>query len=202
VVAGLKVGSHFPHRLTVQVLERVPVATVLVGGRSTAVSADGMLLHDVNPSATLPVIAVHLQAGGSRVTQPQVLQEVSLLGAAPNRLIANLSQVSLDPTHGLTVQLRSGPMIYFGDAGELSSKWIAATEVLADPGSSGASYIDVTDPQRPAAGTGSDPAGSSSSSSGTGASPATGSTAAAPGAATSPAATGTGTLTSGTTTGG
>jgi hypothetical protein len=50
------------------------------------------------------------------------------------------------------VQLRSGPSVYFGDSADLDAKWLAATEVLADPGSAGASYIDVTDPSRPAAG--------------------------------------------------
>ena len=58
--------------------------------------------------------------------------------------------------HGLVAQIRGGPSIYFGDATELLQKWIAASEVLADPGSAGAVYIDVTDPQRAAAGAGGD----------------------------------------------
>jgi hypothetical protein len=61
-------------------------------------------------------------------------------------------------------QLRNGPSIYFGDANQLAAKWSAAVAVLADSGSAEAVYIDVTDPQRPAAGAGSD----SNSSSGVG----------------------------------
>ena len=34
----------------------------------------------------------------------------------------------------------------------LDAKWDSATMVLADPSSAGASYIDVSDPSRPAAG--------------------------------------------------
>jgi hypothetical protein len=56
--------------------------------------------------------------------------------------------------HGLVAQLQNGPAVYFGDAADLDAKWTAATRVLGDPnqGAAGASYIDVTDPERPAAG--------------------------------------------------
>ena len=82
--------------------------------------------------------------------------------------------------HGLVAQIRGGPSVYFGDDTELSQKWIAASVVLADPGSAGAEYIDVTDPQRPAAGSGSDgqsTADGSSTGSGSTTSSATGATA-------------------------
>jgi hypothetical protein len=49
-------------------------------------------------------------------------------------------------------QLRNGPSIYFGDPSRLEAKWASATLVLADSGSNGAVYIDVTDPNRPVAG--------------------------------------------------
>jgi cell division protein FtsQ len=178
VVADLKVSSQFPHGLRIRVIERAPVGLVLVGGRPMAVSADGMLLPDANASAALPTVTAQLRPGGARVTQPQARREVDLLGAAPAQLIARLTQVSTDPTHGLTAQLRGGPIIYFGDAGDLASKWTAVSEVLADPGSAGAAYIDATDPQRPAAGTGN---GTSSSGSGI---PSSSSGVAAAGAAT------------------
>ena len=38
------------------------------------------------------------------------------------------------------------------DTSGLAAKWRALIAVLADPGSGGATYIDVSDPQRPAAG--------------------------------------------------
>jgi len=95
-----------------------------------------------------------------------------LLAAAPQRLLGRVSQATSVTLHGLVAQIRDGPSIYFGDASRLSAKWIAASAVLADSKSAGAIYIDVTDPQRPAAGAGSD--GSSGSSSSTSTNPATG----------------------------
>jgi hypothetical protein len=77
---------------------------------------------------------------------------LELLADAPPRLQPKISQVATTPPHGLVVQLRSGPSIYFGPAGDFEAKWGAAAAVLAAPGSADASYIDVSDPERPAAG--------------------------------------------------
>ena len=53
---------------------------------------------------------------------------------------------------GIVVELRDGPELIFGDATRVRAKWVAATRVLADPDSEGATYIDVRLPGRPAAG--------------------------------------------------
>ncbi len=82
--------------------------------------------------------------------------DVYLLGAAPYPIIAKLATAGWKPGRGLAVTLRNGPVIYFGDDTQLAAKWRSVIRVLADPSSAGASYIDVTDPDRPAAGTGSD----------------------------------------------
>jgi hypothetical protein len=97
---------------------------------------------------------------------PQALAAVALLTAAPSQLRAEVSQVSTVPAHGLVAQLRGGPSIYFGDSSALSQKWVAAAAVLADAGSDAASYIDVTNPERPAAGAPLTSASATSSSSG------------------------------------
>jgi cell division septal protein FtsQ len=161
VVADLRVDARFPHGARIHVIERVPIGTVPADGRVIPFSADGTLLHDVRVSGALPSITGHVDAGGSRVTDPEPRQEVALLAAAPARLLVRVSQVTIDSTHGLSAQLRAGPVIYFGDAGRLAAKWIAAVAVLGDPGSAGAAYIDVTDPARPAAGSGGSGAGGS-----------------------------------------
>jgi cell division protein FtsQ len=166
VVKSLQVSTQFPHGMRIRVIEQVPVAVVAAGGRRTAVSADGTLLHDVVPSSSLPTINLRIPPGGARVTG-STLSEVTLLAAAPYQLLPRISQVSDDPSHGLSAQVRGGPNIYFGDRSQLRYKWSAATAVLANSGSAGASYIDVTDPNRPAAGAGADASSSPSNSSST-----------------------------------
>jgi cell division protein FtsQ len=155
VVKSLEVDTQFPHGLRIHVVEQVPVAVVDAGGRRTAVSGDGTLLHDVAAPAALPTISLGVPPGGTHLTG-YALSEVRLLAAAPYQLLAKLSQVSDGPAHGLVAELRNGPSIYFGDSHRLGAKWTAAADVLSDPGSTGAVYLDVTDPSRPAAGAGSD----------------------------------------------
>jgi hypothetical protein len=156
----------------------VAVGVIDVGGEKVAVAPDGTVMRDVAVSQTLPTIPVSVAPAGTRVTTGPAAGAIKLLAAAPTELLPKISQVSTVAPHGLVAEVRGGPSIYFGDAAELSQKWIAASEVLGDSGSAGAAYIDVTDPQRPAAGAGTDgqstadsgsASGSSSSSSTTGA---------------------------------
>ena len=168
VVRDLKVSAQFPHGMRIEVIERSPVGAVLVGGRSLAVAGDGTLLYDVPVPSSLPVIPLPVPPGGKRVTDGRGRDEVALLAAAPQPLLAKVSQVSTDGSHGLVAQIRGGPSVYFGAATQLQAKWVSAAAVLADPGSAGAQYIDVTDPQRPAAGAATSQAPASASSASTG----------------------------------
>jgi cell division protein FtsQ len=151
VVKNLRVDTQFPHGLRIVVVEQVPVAAVTVDGRPIAVAADGTLLHDVPPAPNLAAVPLRVPPGGSRVTEGDALGAVRLLAAAPEAFQTRVSKVSTVPPHGLVAELRNGPSVYFGDSGRLAAKWAAASAVLADGSSAGAVYIDVTDPQRPAA---------------------------------------------------
>jgi cell division protein FtsQ len=184
-VKRLEVKTAFPHRLVIAVIEQRPVGLIDAGGRQMPVAADGTILRSVPVSTTLPTIPVTVPPVGSRLREGRAAEAVALLAAAPYQLLSKISQVTTVAGHGLVAQLRNGPSLYFGDTTRLSAKWTAATEVLADQGSAGASYIDVTDPARPAAGAGSG-SGSASSTDSTGTSTAspsdTSATAAASGA--------------------
>lgn len=151
VVKDVRVRTQFPHGMRIRVVEQLPVGALVAGGRVVAASADGTILRDVS-AAALPEIPVRSLPAGARVTDPSTLQALALLAATPLRLLSKISQVTTSAQHGLVVQLADGPEIYFGTAGDLAAKWIAATEVIADPDSAGASYIDVSDPERPVAG--------------------------------------------------
>jgi cell division protein FtsQ len=151
VVKKLHVSTQFPHGMRIRVVELLPVGALTADGRSIAASPDGTLLPDVSTSS-LPTISLESLPGGSHVTDPSALGALTLLADAPPRLESRISQVTTTSDHGLVAQLSNGPSLYFGDSSDLDAKWIAATEVLADSGSAGATYVDVSDPSRPAAG--------------------------------------------------
>lgn len=152
VVRELRVSTQFPHGMRIRVLEELPVAQVVVGGRRIAVAADGTLLRDLASVPMLPTIELLAPPGGPRLVAGTALQELHAARSAPRPLLSRITVISEERGLGLVVRLHDGPAVYLGDDRSLRVKWSAAVAVLGDPGSAGASYIDVTDPRRPAAG--------------------------------------------------
>lgn len=152
-VRSLKVSRHWPHGLTISVDEQVPTALVVGGGRSAVVDADGRFLSDTSVTKTaLPEIALSSAPAGRLLTDAHAIAAVKLLDAAPYALLAHVKSVGWTAAHGLVAQLRNGPVLYFGTAVAPASEWQAAVAVLANSSSKGASYIDVSNPERVAAG--------------------------------------------------
>jgi cell division protein FtsQ len=163
VVRDLHVSTQFPHGMKIAVVEQNPVGAVLAAGHEIAVAGDGTLLHDLPVAGSLPQIPLRVPPGGRRLTGHDALAALAVLSAAPYQWLGRIGQVVTVAPHGLVAQLRGGPSIYFGDGARLRAKWAAASAVLADPGSAGALYVDVTNPERPAAGAGSGASSASSS---------------------------------------
>ena len=152
VVREVRAVPRFPHGLRIQVVEQLPVATLLAGGVRTAAAADGVVLGPALLSGSLPSVAGTVElAAGKRVSDANVLGALTVLGAAPAPL-ARLAERAFMGPNGLTVAMRNGLLVYFGDATRPHAKWLSLAHVLADAGSAGASYVDVRLPSRPAAG--------------------------------------------------
>jgi cell division protein FtsQ len=160
VVESVSATTSFPHGVRIDVVERLPVAEVSAAGIHTAVAGDGTVLGPELLAAAhnqLPSIALAGLPGppGGRIADATARAELRVLGAAPRVLLGWVAKVYMGSParEGLTVQMRNGVEIYFGDATRPHAKWLAAARVLADPHSAGATYVDVLAPERPAAGT-------------------------------------------------
>jgi cell division septal protein FtsQ len=150
LVKRVDAQTRFPHGLRIEVTEERPVAALVVAGERLAVSADGRIVRGLTAPAGAPTVAVANVPVGGRITDPLSVDAIELLDVAPRALRARVATVT-NGTHGLTVALRSGPLLYFGDTTRLHAKWSAAARVLADPASHGAAYVDLHVPDRPAA---------------------------------------------------
>jgi cell division protein FtsQ len=152
IVGAIETHASFPHSLSIRVLEQPPVATVSFDGAKTALAADGVVLGPAHASGALPTLTQTTPlTTGERVRNPMLLSALSVLSATPAPLADDIVRVFHGPK-GLTLVLRGGVLAYFGDASRPHAKWLALARVLADPGSQGASYVDVRVPERPAAG--------------------------------------------------
>lgn len=153
-VRALTVSSQFPHGLVIHVDEEIPVAAVTIGGRRWAVDGAGSVLRaPVRSDGRLPTVTAGPgDAPGGRLTDSGERAALAVLGAGPFRLLAHVASAAYTSGHGVVVKLRNGPNLLFGTRTQLRAKWDAAVAVLGASSSAGASYIDVSDPARPAAG--------------------------------------------------
>lgn len=155
VVREVQVSAHFPHSLSIRVIEQPPVAALVVNGVKTAVAADGVVLGPSLLTASLPTVpgGAGDPLGSGHVHSAVALVALAVMGAAPPAVVGWVARVYTG-REGLTVGMRSGLQLYFGDASRLHAKWMAAVRVLASPSSASATYIDVRLPERAAAGIG------------------------------------------------
>jgi cell division protein FtsQ len=157
IVRSVQAHAIFPHGLRIEVVEQPPVAALEAGGSRTAVAADGIALGPGLLNGSLPTVhpdsgaAAILPLAGRSVRGAMVRQELIVLGIAPRALAALITRVYAGPL-GVTVVLADRVRAYFGDATRPHAKWLSLARVLDDPSSSGASYVDVRVPERPAAG--------------------------------------------------
>jgi cell division protein FtsQ len=150
-VKDVVITGHFPHSLTIRVIQAQAVAVLRVDGRRLLLAADGSVLSGLRGRKLASIRA----SGGvpsRRLTDPLALTELRVVATAPNALARRIASVGRGSIRGIVVKLQAGPQIIFGDDSRLGAKWAAAAGVLADSGSKGASYVDVRLPERPVAG--------------------------------------------------
>jgi cell division protein FtsQ len=150
-VAGLKVQSDFPHKLSIEVLERRPVAAIDVNGRRVPVSSSGIMLTGVQADRDLPSIKQPTTPPDGQIADQRTRAAISVAAAAPQDLLRRSQRVYWG-SRGLTLDLRDGPPLYFGDGDDPRLKWAGAARVLAESTAAGATYLDLRVPGRVAAG--------------------------------------------------
>jgi cell division protein FtsQ len=149
-VQSADVSRTLPSAVTISVRERRPVA-VIGGLRRLLVAGDGTVLGEARPSARLPLIEVPGRHGiGSRVDSSAA--PLSVARALSADLREAVGSVSIGPGSSITLELRSGVRVLFGEAVAARSKIEALASVLTWAARNGVvpEYIDVRVPAAPA----------------------------------------------------
>jgi cell division septal protein FtsQ len=148
-VRALDVHASFPHGLRIAVIERPAVAVLqAASGRRAAAAADGVLLGGTLAASDLPTIPVS-SLPTKRVHDPLLVQYLQVLGAAPAPLERLVWRV-YDDQKGVTVEMRDGMLVIFGDSSRAHAKWLSLASVIVANGTASAAYVDVRAPERPA----------------------------------------------------
>jgi cell division protein FtsQ len=153
-VASVRFDRAFPHTLRIFVVPEVPVAVLHRGNETWLVSARGRVVKRV-PTGTYPALARVWVPRKADVAVGAFL--APLAGGTPARTLAlaarfpaHIATASL--AHGeLVFRLRSGLELRLGDPTDVRLKLAIARRALArlPPG---ATYVDVSVPERPVAG--------------------------------------------------
>jgi Cell division protein FtsQ/POTRA domain, FtsQ-type len=178
VVSSVSATTHGSHAVTISVMERIPVATI----SGQVLDGGGYVLAHDTAKESLPVLKPVGGVSDDALTAGQVtgvknLAVLKVLAGAPYQFLPHVKYATFTSAGGIVLQLRDGPELQFGGDGTVSEKWEAVLAVLRSPSSAGACEINVTDPQRPAAGTNSSAACTGSAGGGTATSSSGGSTA-------------------------
>jgi cell division protein FtsQ len=151
-VASIAAESSLPHKLTITVTERLPVAVVKVEGEPVGVSSDGVLLTGLDVGGQgLPPIEAGEAAGGR--LGPEGVAQAEIMGGATEELRRRIVEAAWDDERGeVIVELENGPEARFGDGSDAELKWRALAAVLLSESYSGGAYVDVSVPERPVSG--------------------------------------------------
>jgi hypothetical protein len=140
------------NQLKPRLVQTTPTAAIHTASAVIGVSAKGAVLSWQPPpkESSLPLLPLtKLPASGH--LSGTALQQALVLGAAPAALRPHLKSSGYGET-GVDVELRTGVVLRFGDAGETARKWRAAAAVLADPAVTSLDYVNLSVPGRPGIG--------------------------------------------------
>lgn len=157
-VQSVAVTASGAHSVVIHVAEQVPLAFVQDGAHRAVVDANGRLLAaSAVVHLRLPVLELASAPVGGAISAAGARAALAVLAAAPYPVIPHIANATWSAAHGVIVQLRNGPQLYFGPDTEPQRKWRSALVLLQSKAAAGASYIVVTDPVHPAAGAGVSP---------------------------------------------
>jgi cell division septal protein FtsQ len=161
---GVRSASYdraFPHTLVVRVVRERPAVVLRRGAESWLVSARGRVLRQVEQGAHAKLPRIWLPKSfplerGDLVGDTEVLRSVLALRAVAAEELAVRIRTVRGRGGELTFVLASGLELRLGEDAELALKVAAAGEILPlldPPGLGGPTYLDLSVPERPVAGT-------------------------------------------------
>jgi cell division protein FtsQ len=152
-IATATVSRTLPGEVSIRIRERFPVALVAgPSGRALMVAADGMVLGPARRSNALPTISTSSadSSVGRRIDPrtPGLVVAASL----PGSLRPEVTSIDVEGDGQVTLWLKDGVRVLFGDLSEGSVKGQALVAVLGWAARSGVhpAYVDVRAPSAPA----------------------------------------------------
>jgi cell division protein FtsQ len=155
-IESATIETDFPNGATVTVSQREDGSIFGEDEDALLIADDGIVLGSPGDLVdSLPQITEGDPPENGRLEGISLRQGL-ILGAAPTEIRSYVDSSQMTG-EGVEVTLSNGLVLLFGDTSQADEKWKSAAAVIADPELSGAGYVDLTVPRRPAVGNGDGP---------------------------------------------
>lgn len=138
-VAAVTVTKTWPHTLIVAVTVRVPVAVTNANGSWWLMDADG-LPYRSGPTRPVGLPAIELATPGTG--DPATKAALQVVTASPADVTALISKVTAVSAYRVSLVLKDGRTVVWGDGGRTAAKAKILPAVLQQPGRT----FDLSDP--------------------------------------------------------
>jgi cell division protein FtsQ len=149
-VRQARVSMHLPSRVTIEVVERSPIAFFRsVDGFNRVIDRDGRVLDVIegDPVDFTPIIGTGPNLSAGQNTEQPFLGAAELINALPSELRARLLTVTVSPEGEVALALTNDVEVLFGRPDDFQVKLVGVVNEIKRQGSRRYAIIDVSSGQ-------------------------------------------------------
>jgi len=149
-VRQARVSMHLPSRVTIEVVERTPIAFFRsVDGFNRVIDRDGRVLDVIegDPVDFTPIIGTGPNLSAGQNTEQPFLGAAELINALPSELRSRLLRVTVSPEGEVSLALTNDVEVLFGRPDDFQAKLVGVVNEIKRQGSRRYAIIDVSSGQ-------------------------------------------------------
>ena len=149
-VRQARVSMHLPSRVTIEVVERAPIAFFRsVDGFNRVIDRDGRVLDVIegDPVDFPPIIGTGPNLSAGQNTEQPFLGAAELINALPSELRSRLLTVTVSPEGEVSLALTNDVEVLFGRPDDFQAKLVGVVNEIKRQGSRRYAIIDVSSGQ-------------------------------------------------------
>ena len=149
-VRQARVSMHLPSRVTIEVVERAPIAFFRsVDGFNRVIDRDGRVLDVIegDPVDFTPIIGPGPNLSAGQNTEQPFLGAAELINALPSELRSRLLTVTVSPEGEVSLALTNDVEVLFGRPDDFQAKLVGVVNEIKRQGSRRYAIIDVSSGQ-------------------------------------------------------
>lgn len=149
-VRQARVSMHLPSRVTIEVVERAPIAFFRsVDGFNRVIDRDGRVLDVIegDPVDFTPIIGTGPNLSAGQNTEQPFLGAAELINALPSELRTRLLRVTVSPEGEVSLALTNDVEVLFGRPDDFQAKLVGVVNEIKRQGSRRYAIIDVSSGQ-------------------------------------------------------